>query len=78
VTQIHADYFLGRYRCYTTESGKDRHYLGCAHRTPREAITHDVPIYVSPLRSGDDPLALPLAGVGSSPQRRRRARGGVR
>jgi hypothetical protein len=65
----------GRHCCYVTAPDlRSRRYLGCSHETPRQAIAHKVPFYVSPLRvSGDDPLvsAPSGTGVGSSPKPRR-------
>lgn len=38
------------HRCYTSTNGIDRHYLGCAHKTPRQAIKHTSQTYASPKR----------------------------
>jgi hypothetical protein len=46
----HVAYSDGAHVCYTlARDGRTRHYLGCSHRTPREAIRHEAPCdYVSP------------------------------
>lgn len=40
----------GAHRCYATTTGRDRRFLGCAHRRPKEAVAHTSGSYVSPLR----------------------------
>lgn len=39
------------YRCYESPDGIRRRFIGCLHGTPRAAIAHTVPVYVSPTRS---------------------------
>jgi len=57
----------GRYACYTTRTGIDRHWLGCRHETPRQAIAHTVPVYVSPTRSESGASYPPGEGLQSPP-----------
>lgn len=46
-----AAYINGSWSCYALE-GRTRHYLGCSHERPRQAIAHTSPTpYVSPLRA---------------------------
>lgn len=58
----------GKHCCYTTTNGIKRHYLGCQHDGPRQAIRHVHPVYVSPLRASDEattPASIPPSGAGS-------------
>lgn len=40
MTAIHVAYQDGAHRCYVTETGRDRRYIGCGHLSPRSAIEH--------------------------------------
>lgn len=61
-TAIYASFSDERYPCYIAPDGRTRKYLGCCHKTAREAIAHTAPVYVSPTRaSGTDAPADPLA-----------------
>ena len=51
----------GRHCCYTTRYGIDRHYLGCAHETPRQALSHTVPVYVPASRSALEGQGFPAS-----------------
>ena len=42
------------YRCYVTSTGREKHWLGCQHAKPREAIAHTVPVFVPASRSTHD------------------------
>lgn len=56
----------GTYRCYTTTNGIRRHYSGCSHETPREAIRHTANHpYISPLRV--EGMSTPVTARDSSP-----------
>ena len=66
-TAIYASFSEGRYPCYIAPDGRTRRYLGCSHKTAKEAIAHTVPQYVSPLRaSGPSAPVTPLASDSSS------------
>ncbi len=55
----HIAYERGAHRCYTTRYGIDRSYLGCAHETPRQALSHTVPVYVPASRSALEGQGFP-------------------
>jgi hypothetical protein len=60
VTQRHVAWD-GSHRCYLTENGIDRTYVGCLHETPRAAIRHEANVapYVSPLRFSGEGATVP-------------------
>lgn len=48
--------FDGRsYRCYLSDNGLERRYLGCSHDKPRQAHKHTSGTYADPLRSVSAP-----------------------
>lgn len=63
-------YINGQYVCYSLVDGRRRHYLGCRHDRPRQAIAHTSGTYTSPLRASDGastPVpSAPLPGLGLS------------
>jgi hypothetical protein len=63
-------YINGEYRCYSTANGISRHYLGCRHMKPRDAIRHvaNTDPYVSPRRSGEASTPTPSAPLPGSGQ----------
>ena len=63
-------YINGEYRCYSTANGISRHYLGCRHMKPREAISHQP--YLSHFRvsgegSSRGPGFVPPSPVNADP-----------
>ena len=59
----HAD----AYRCYSTADGRRKHFLGCSHEHPRQAIAHTSGTYVPPLRvsaGASTPVPVPPAVPG--------------
>lgn len=63
----HVAYVNGAHRCYVSEDGRTRRYIGCGHVLPRSAIRHATNLdngtpYVSPIRaSGDGTTPIPSA-----------------
>lgn len=74
-------YIDGKYACYSATDGIRKHFLGCRHERPRQAIAHTSGSYVSPLReSGHGSPVTPdpspeMVVVEPSPESRNRLSG---